>query len=127
MGKQRIVIADDCREVREGLSGLLIDIGFEVDCVPDGRELVQVVSGGNYKGVITDINMPVIDGLEATEQLREQRYRGVIIVYSMDNEIELVKAAKRAGADDYFYKGDDSDILIEMLREHLCKKQKIKS
>ena len=103
----RILVADDSPVNCEIISELLTILGCEVDCVNDGRGAVRVVSEGNYAMVLMDCQMPVMDGYEATRQIRAreagQRRTPIIAATAHAFESERQRAVA-AGMDDYLPK-----------------------
>ncbi len=110
----RVVLADDHDLVRSGLSALLAPAaGIEVIALArDGRELVTLADALRPDVVITDVSMPVMDGLAATRELR-QRHRDLrILVLSMHDAASLVRQATASGANGYLLK-DASPMELE--------------
>jgi DNA-binding NarL/FixJ family response regulator len=102
----RVVIADDHDVVRSGLRALLARIpGVEVvGEAGDGEELLAAVEALQPDIVMTDITMPVLDGIAAVHAIHE-RHPGVrCIVLSMHEDIALVRQAVEKGACGYLMK-----------------------
>ena len=70
--KKQILVVDDNPDSREMLSFILTGEGFSVLTAEGGMEALEVVKDVQPDLIITDINMPNIDGIELTKQLREQ-------------------------------------------------------
>lgn len=101
----RIVIADDHEIFRDGFKLLLAHEGLElVGEAENGRELVTLVGERNPDVVITDIKMPLMDGIEASRQLKQQSPGVGIIALSMFNEDNLIVDMLEAGARGYLLK-----------------------
>src|SRR6185295_15083627 len=66
----RILVAEDSPVNQEVAAGLLRRRGHEVDVVDDGRAAVEAVRANTYDVVLMDLHMPVIDGIEATREIR---------------------------------------------------------
>jgi CheY-like chemotaxis protein len=73
----RILLADDHPVIRSALETLLLRLGHEVDTVADGRAAVEAATCREYDAVLMDVQMPGIDGLEATRCLRLSQSHGL--------------------------------------------------
>ncbi len=94
----RILVVDDHPEVHLALEEVLQ--GVHLDSAFNGQEAIALVDG--HDAVIMDVQMPVLNGLEATARIREQHPDlPIIILTSSDADIE---AARDAGANDYLVK-----------------------
>ena len=71
----KILVAEDTRDLNRALEAILQQSGYEVTCVFDGREALDRALSQSFDGIILDIMMPKMDGLEA---LREMRGRGIV-------------------------------------------------
>ncbi len=68
---KRILLADDEPINREIAQMLLEDVGLQIDLAEDGRQGVERARSGSYAAILMDMQMPVLDGLEATRQIRQ--------------------------------------------------------
>lgn len=105
MNDLKIAIADDHRLVRDGITKLLgsrgFKIGFEAE---NGQEIVEYCSQNPIDIVLMDINMPVMNGITATAQLRDLCPATSVIALSMfDDDLSLIRMMK-AGAKSYVLK-----------------------
>lgn len=104
-GHYRIMVVDDsplaCAFVQDGL----VSLGHEVFCFQDPYEALEQVSKLQPAMVLSDLDMPGLDGMELCRRIKEGPARAmpVIILTANDNEAERVKGL-RAGADDYVNK-----------------------
>ena len=103
----RVVVVDDHRIVRDGLSALLGALdGIEVvGTASDGREAVHLTEETEPDVVLMDIQMPGLDGLEATRFITGRRPTTRVVMLTMNEEDETVLSAVRAGAAGYLLKG----------------------
>lgn len=103
----KIIIVDDEMLIREGLAKI---IGKESPCFqvvgqfPDGEDMLRHLPGLEVDVVITDIRMPVIDGLELIKSLRATHPHIRSILMSGFTEFEYAREAIRASAVDYLLK-----------------------
>lgn len=111
-GRRRVMVVDDsplaCSFVQEGL----VALGYEVLCFQDPYEALEQVSRLQPAIVLSDLDMPGIDGVELCRRLKEGPWRAVpvIILTANDGETERVQGL-RAGADDYVNKSASMDEL----------------
>jgi DNA-binding NarL/FixJ family response regulator len=102
----RILVAEDDEEFLDALSALLESDGrFEiVGQARNGDEVVELVSRLDVDAVVMDIEMPVVDGVEATRQLHELAPELPIVAISGHDYEERVLEIRDAGASDYVRK-----------------------
>ena len=118
MSKIRILLVDDHALFREGMRSLLedqddIEIVGEAE---DGLEAVKLVAELKPTVVLMDINMPVVDGVEATRMIIEENEAVGIIILTMYPQDEYVFQALKAGAKAYLLKDTRSKKLLEAIR-----------
>jgi DNA-binding NarL/FixJ family response regulator len=118
MDSIRIVIADDHTLFREGLRALLSSI-HDTEIVGEaatGDEAVAVAAEAQPDVLLMDIQMPGINGVEATRRIvRTSPHVGVIMLTMFDDD-DLVFAALRAGARGYILKGADQSEVLRAIR-----------
>ena len=118
MNKIRILLADDHALFREGLRSLLEDQD-DVEIVgeaEDGLEAIRLVSQLNPGIVLMDINMPVVNGVEATRTILRENKQVDIIILTMYPQDEHVFEALKAGAKAYLLKDTRSRKLLDVIR-----------
>ena len=103
MKSLRVLIADDEKELRESISATLDHMGFETVLACDGEEAAQKIRDEDFAIAILDVNMPIMDGVEALRRLREWGSMPVIVLSARTEEQLKVKALD-LGADDYLTK-----------------------
>jgi DNA-binding NarL/FixJ family response regulator len=121
--KTTVLLADDHAIVVEGLEALLKDSFDLVGLVNDGRALVKDATRLKPDVVVTDISMPLLNGLDAIQQLRTRQCRSKIIVLTMHREAQMAVHAFRAGASGYLLKdcaGEElSTAIHEVMRDRV--------
>ena len=114
----RVVIADDHEIFREGLEGLFkkqTDIEL-VGEAADGKQLLELVERLLPDIVITDIKMPVIDGIRATEMITQKFPQTSVIALSMFDDENLIVDMLEAGAKGYLIKNAHKQEIITAIK-----------
>jgi len=117
MAAIRVLLADDHTIVAEGLAVLLRPHFELLGTVRDGRSLVQSAIKLRPDVIVTDISMPLLNGLEAVRQVKNQLPRTKVIVLTMHAEPEMAVQAFRAGAAAYLLKISSGEELVRAVRE----------
>lgn len=117
MGKIRVIIADDSDFVRDGMRIILsVDEDFEVlACAANGREAVELAKSHAADVILMDIQMPEMDGIEATKEIVSANLGRVLILTTFD-DYDLVKQALQSGAKGYLIKNHTPDQLKQMIK-----------
>jgi two-component system, NarL family, response regulator LiaR len=118
MDKIRVLLADDHSLFREGIRSLLedqedIEIVGEAE---DGLEAIQLAHSLKPAIILMDINMPIIDGVEATRTILRNNSKIGMIILTMYPQDEYVIEALKAGAKAYLLKDTRSKKLLEVIR-----------
>lgn len=100
--KQKILVADDARDIREVVRIMLEDAGFEVILAVNGEEAVEKFNS-DIDLVILDIMMPECDGINACSRIRERAEVPVLFLTAKSAESDLIEGFE-AGGDDYLTK-----------------------
>ena len=112
---QRILLADDDPDSLEGLCTLLTAWGYEVGTAPDGRAALDKVGEFRPSVVVTDVVMPVLNGLELLEAVRRQEPELPVIVMTGHGGLETHHHAVAGGAFGYLAKPVDTAKLKSLL------------
>ena len=114
-----VLVADDHLIVRQSIASLLLSQSFikEVIEAGNGEEAIRKAEFSNPDIILMDINMPVINGIEATQILCNRNPHAKIIGLSVQTETEMSQAMKDMGALAYFNKGDNTNSLIETIKK----------
>ena len=114
----RVVVVDDHQIVRDGLQALLgaLDGVEVVGTAADGRDALHVVDETTPDVVVMDIQMPQLDGIEATRRITA-RHPGVhVVMLTMNEDDDTVLSAIRAGASGYLLKGSGAEEVLGAIR-----------
>ena len=116
--KIRVLIVDDVAETRENIRKLL---QFEADvevvgAARSGKEGIQLSQELDPDVVLMDINMPDIDGISATESIRQKSPQIQVVILSVQNDQNYMRRAMLAGARDFLSKPPIGDELISAIR-----------
>jgi DNA-binding NarL/FixJ family response regulator len=114
----RVVVADDHAIVRDGLVALLgaLDGVEVVGTAADGRAAVHAVEESSPDVVVMDIQMPELDGIEATRFVAARHPGTRVVMLTMNEDDETVLAAIRAGASGYLLKGAGAEEVLTAIR-----------
>lgn len=118
--QKRILVVDDSVTVREVERKLLINHGFQVDVAIDGIDAWNMIKQDDYDLIITDVDMPHMDGIELLSQIREtQKFEELpVIIVSYKDREEDKNRGLDAGADYYLAKSSFTDrSLIEAVED----------
>ena len=116
--KIRVLIVDDVADTRENVRKLL-QFESDVDVVGaarSGKEGIQLSQELDPDVVLMDINMPDIDGISATESIRQKSPHTQVIILSVQNDQNYMRRAMLAGARDFLAKPPVGDELISAIR-----------
>lgn len=114
----KILAIDDSRTIRELLRVAIETAGFSYDCGIDGKDGIQKFTEFNPDLVITDINMPNMNGFEVIETLRSEKIKTTIpiIVLTTEFSSEMKQKARNYGASAWIVKPFDEENLIPIIK-----------
>jgi two-component system chemotaxis response regulator CheY len=118
-----ILIVDDSASIRQTVKIALSGQGHAVSEACDGSDGLSKAKGGKYELVITDLNMPIMDGLSMIRQMRTlPAYQGVPILFlTTESDAGIKGQAKAAGATGWVTKPFDSEQLCRIVTKVLAK------
>ena len=114
-----VLIVDDSITTRTMERSILVAHGYQVDLAVSGEDAMAKVAGGKYDLIISDIEMPGMDGFQFTKRLRMlEEYRDVpVIIVSSRSKDEDKRKAIEAGAQAYIIKGSfDQGVLLDTVQ-----------
>ncbi len=113
----RLMLADDHRMLREGLSRSMSEHGFDVvGEARDGLEAVNMVASLQPDVILMDVSMPEMDGVEACRQVRESGSETKVVMLTMHADQEVLANAIRAGACGYLVKDCSTEEIAGAVR-----------
>ena len=123
---KRVLLVEDIELNREIAEVILTEAGFEVETAPDGTDAVEMVKNSDefyYDAILMDVQMPIMDGYEATRTIRSMPRKDVkkipIIAMTANALEEDKEAALKNGMNAHIAKPLDMDVFIEVLGQFL--------
>jgi len=122
--KGKVLLVDDTQEIRRLFSYMLSKMGLDVTTATNGREAIEEIHeaeglGAPYDLVLMDMQMPVMDGYEATRYLRSQNYQIPVIAITAHTLITDREKCIAAGCSDYLGKPVKFEFLSDMVFRYL--------
>ncbi|GAB4387945.1 MAG: chemotaxis response regulator CheY [Thermodesulfovibrionales bacterium] len=121
----KILVVDDFSTMRRIVKNILKQLGFEnIEEAEDGGQAYQKVKEGGFGFVITDWNMPNVDGLAFLQSVRnDPQYKDLpVLMVTAEAEKEKVVTAVQAGVDNYIVKPFTAEVLKEKMDKILQKR-----
>ena len=106
-----ILVVDDSEDIRDLVSFYLSEAGFEVSVAADGVEALARAQAAPPDAVLTDMEMPRLDGVALARALREAGYAGPVVLLTAHPEGEETERALAAGCSGYVAKPVDAEVL----------------
>ena len=100
----KILIAEDDRELRQLFSHVLSRNGYTVTGVSNGQEALDAMDADFYDMIISDIMMPVMDGYELVQQLRDVGNTTPVLMITAKDAFDDMRLGFQSGVDDYMVK-----------------------
>lgn len=120
-GPQKIplLLAEDEPEIARLLERMLWRKGYQVDIAINGREAVDMAAGQGYRMILMDLDMPVMDGFEATREIRKTDAQVPIIALTAANAQANMPRALALGVNGYIQKPVTLTQLLETMRQFM--------
>lgn len=115
-GSMKLLLADDEVELTNALTAILTHSGYTVDAVNNGKDALAYARSGSYDGIILDIMMPGLDGMEVLQRLRKDKNSVPVLFLTAKGEIGDRIRGLDLGADDYLPKPFDMGELLARIR-----------
>ena len=119
----RLLIAEDELDLAEALTVFFEKNHFSVDAVHNGFDAYEYASAGGYDGIILDVMMPKMNGLQVLERLRAEGVATPIMMLTAKGQKDDRVTGFNAGADDYLPKPFDPDELLSRVQAMLRRAQ----
>ncbi|MGN1084674.1 MAG: response regulator [Lachnospiraceae bacterium] len=113
MGKINVLLVDDHSMVREGIKQLL-ELDGDIKVIGeagDGKKCLELIKSLKPDVVLLDIDMPIMNGLQVLEKLREMGSKQKVLILTIHNEVEYLFRAEEIGVAGYVLKDSESSIL----------------
>jgi two-component system response regulator QseB len=114
-----LLIVEDDELLRDGLSAQLSQAGHAIDTAADGQAALDCLQNSAFDGVVLDLGLPRIDGLEVLRRLRQTLPALPVLILTARDGVEDRIAGLNAGADDYLTKPFNGDELLARLQAML--------
>jgi CheY-like chemotaxis protein len=116
-GRRHVLVADDHADSRESLAALLKLSGHAVHCASNGAEAIELAEEFHPDVIFLDINMPMANGYEVCERIRESDWAENVPIYALTSHDthEDVERSKVAGFDAHLTKPLDPDAIPRLL------------
>ncbi len=117
-----ILLVEDNKTNQEIVIGLLEHSGIKIDIANNGKEAVKLSNTNDYELILMDLQMPLMDGYEATKAIRQNNQSIPIIALTANAMREDVQRTKLAGMNEHLNKPIDVEKLYETLLKYISKK-----
>lgn len=119
----KLLYAEDERSMSEAVTDILEYHKYSVDAVYDGEEALAYATSEEYDGIILDIMMPKMNGLEVLKELRKKGISTPVLLLTAKSEIEDQVEGLDAGADDYLPKPFSMELFLARVRALLRRRE----
>lgn len=120
METKDILLVDDCVDQLQLLSMMLESQGFEVTAVPSGDKALELLEKNAYRMIITDFNMPGMNGIELAARVTRRHAGTRIVMVTADRFQGIINGAASAGITKIFSKPVDFRRLVATIRSSLA-------
>jgi two-component system, chemotaxis family, chemotaxis protein CheY len=128
--KIKVLVVDDFPTMRRIVKNLLKQLGFEnIDEAEDGAQALSKLKGGGFGLVVSDWNMPVMEGIDLLKHVREDETLKTMpfLMVTAEAEKDKVITAIKAGVDNYVVKPFTAEVLKEKLEKIADKRPSLKA
>jgi two-component system nitrogen regulation response regulator NtrX len=116
INRSHLLVVDDEAGIRESLSSILKDEGYQVDAVASGEEALARANSGDFEVVLLDVWLPGIDGLQTLSRIQAMQRPPAVIMISGHGTIETAVRATKLGAFDFIEKPLSIEKIVVLVR-----------
>ena len=118
---KRVLVVEDSVSIRQKIFEILSKHGYSVDEAIDGMDGMRKLEGTTYDCMLTDINMPNMNGIELIKKVRSQERNKLvpILVLTTESQSDMLRLGKNAGATGWLVKPFNEEKLIKTLHRIL--------
>ncbi len=116
---KKVLVVDDSAAVRQSVSYILSQAGYEITEAEDGKVGEQRLDDGPFDLIMTDVNMPNMDGIELVRRVRAHsahRFTPIVVLTTESQDSKMTEG-KQAGATGWIVKPFDADKLLGVVRK----------
>lgn len=116
---KNILVVDDSSAIRQSVSFILEQAGYQVTQATDGADALSRLNGVQFNLILTDVNMPSMDGITLTRKVRENaQYKFTpIVVLTTESQATKMEEGKAAGATGWIVKPFDAEKLLAVVKK----------
>ncbi len=119
---KKVLIAEDSSVIQNLTKKILQMQNFDISAAKNGQQVLDVLQENHFDIILMDINMPVMDGMECTRNIRAmtdpEKARIPIIAITGNAQNYSIAEFKEAGIDDYLPKPLNFDVLVEKVKKY---------
>jgi len=116
---KKILVVDDEESVRVILKQMLEQGGYVVEVANDGEEALESMKGTHFDMLVSDINMPVMNGVELLNKAKESFPMMPVIFITAYGKDKVIIEAMKVGLADYIEKPFKMDGVLKTVKEHI--------
>lgn len=116
---KKVLVVDDSATVRQQVRMVLEQAGFDVSEAVDGQDAVAKVNAADFAGVVCDVNMPRMNGVEFVETVKKEAKHAAlpILMLTTEGAPDLIRRAKAAGVKGWIVKPFKADQVVAAMKK----------
>ncbi len=123
LGGSKILLVEDCVLNQEIIVGLLEHSGIELDIVSNGKDALELFNKNRYELILMDIQMPIMDGYEATKLIRQKDLKIPIIALTANVMNKDILQTQKVGMNEHLNKPINVEKFYDILLKYITKKR----